>query len=180
MNQFVAACERLREATGAHVMIVHHGGKDNDRNELGNEALRNAADTVIHIKRKTNNIELINEAPKGKQKDFDEFKTIYLRPVKVAYQHNDQELQTLVLNSDEQDPDSEESETPTEQKLGVVEKRILGALADAGEPLGVTRLTLMVKSAKGTIYSSLESLVRKKRIEKLRSKDDSHDQWRLA
>ena len=69
MNLFVTAADRLKEATGAHVMIIHHGGKDTDKNELGNEGLRNASDTVIHVRRKTETVELINEAPKGKQKD---------------------------------------------------------------------------------------------------------------
>jgi putative DNA primase/helicase len=69
MNAFVAACDRLKEATRAHVLVVHHGGKDVDKNEVGNEGLRNASDTVIHIRRKESTIELINEAPKGKQKD---------------------------------------------------------------------------------------------------------------
>jgi hypothetical protein len=180
MNAFVEGCEQVRQATGAHEMIVHHGGKDTDKNELGNEGLRNAADTVIHVRRKTTGIELINEAPKGKQKDFDEFKTINLTAVKVHFEQNATEQSTLILNLDDQQPGSEEQPDTTEQRLGAVEKRIITALRKAGEPLGATRLALMANTAKGTVYTSCESLVRKNKIEKLRSKDDSHDEWRLV
>lgn len=180
MNAFVEGCEQVRQATGSHEMIVHHGGKDTDKNELGNEGLRNAADTVIHVRRKTTGIELINEAPKGKQKDFDEFKTINLTAVKVHFEQNDTEQSTLILNLDDQQSGSEEQPDTTEQRLGAVEKRIIAALRKAGEPLGATRLALMANTAKGTVYTSCESLVRKNRIKKLRSKDDSHDEWRLV
>jgi hypothetical protein len=180
MNAFVEACERLRQATGAHLMVVHHGGKDTDKNEVGNEGLRNAADTVIHVRRKQTGIELINEAPKGKQKDFDEFKTIHLAPVKVHFDQNGTEQSTLILNlSEAPQSSSDELSDQPEQRLGAVEKRIVAALKKAGEPLGATRLALMANTAKGTIYTSCESLVRKNKIEKLRSKDDSHDEWRL-
>lgn len=181
MNAFVSACDRLREATGSHVMVVHHGGKDTDKNELGNEGLRNASDTVIHVRRRQNGIELINEAPKGKQKDYEEFKTIHLAPVKVSYEQNGTEQQTLVLNLDEQTivSGSDEPLDDTKQRLGSVERKIIASLTEAGSPLGATRLALMTKTAKGTLYSSLESLAHKKKIEKIRSKNDAHDEWRL-
>jgi hypothetical protein len=180
MNAFVTACETIRQATGAHLMIVHHGGKDTDKNELGNEGLRNAADTVIHVRRKTTGIELINEAPKGKQKDFDEFKTIQLTAAKAHFEQNGTEQSTLILNEEAHPVDPEGSSDQPEQKLGAVEKRLIAALKKAGEPLGATRLALMASTAKGTVYTSLDSLVRKNLIEKIRSKDDSHDEWRLV
>ena len=181
MNMFVDGCERIRQTSGAHLMIVHHGGKDTDKNELGNEGLRNAADTVIHVRRKTNGIELINEAPKGKQKDFDEFKTINLTAAKVHFEQNGTEQSTLILNLDDTQQSGPDGQPePTEQKLGAVEKRIVAALQKWGGPLGATRLALIAETAKGTVYTSLDSLVRKGLVEKIRSKNDSHDEWRLV
>ena len=48
----VSNCDKIRELTGAHVMIVHHTGKDEDRGARGSSALRAAVDTEILISSK--------------------------------------------------------------------------------------------------------------------------------
>ena len=170
----------LIKATGAWVLVVHHGGKDTDKNEIGNEGLRNASDTVIHIRRKISGVDLINEQPKGKQKDWDEFKTIRLQPVKVHYEQNGKELTTLILNIDAApEPGSDEPDDNADQKLGSVEKKIIAALEDMGIALGLTSLVKVTGSAKGTVHTSLSNLVLKKKIKKYRSKDGTHDVWGL-
>lgn len=181
MNAYVAAEDRLREGTGAHVMSVHHAGEDEDRNEVGNKGLRNACDTVIFVKRNRDQVQLVNEAPKGKQKDAEEFKTITLRPVKVAYQQGSDERTTLLLNLEDQpNPAPDGASDASEQRLGAVEKRIVTALRKANTSFGVTRLSTMLNgTAKGTLYNSLASLVTKEIIEKIRSENDNHDEWRL-
>lgn len=180
MNVFVTAADRLKDETGAHVLFVHHGGKDTDKNELGNEGLRNAADTVIHVRRSNETVELINEAPKGKQKDAEEFKPIKLRPVKIAYDHNGTEKTTLILNSEE----SPEPETPVQRdetrRLGGTERAIMKALAEAGEALGLIRLQAMTQANKGTLHTALARLIEKELIEKVRSDDDKRDVWRVV
>lgn len=180
MNVYVAAVDKLRESTRAHVLVIHHAGEDEDRNEIGNKGLRNACDTVIFVKRQRDKVQLINEAPKGKQKDAEEFKTINLRPAKVSFDQNGNEESTLVLNLDEQSAGSDEPADRTAQKLGGVEKRIIEALSKAGSPLGATRLAAMTSTQRGTLYSSLESLERKNLVEKVRSEYNQRDEWRLA
>lgn len=179
MNAFVAACDRLKDATGAHVLVVHHGGKDTDKNELGNESLRNASDTVIHVRRKDGTIELINEAPKGKQKDAEEFPTISLRSVKIAYELNDKEHTTLVLNLN-----SDESGLPGKsdpaQPLGGVQKAIIQALSTAGEPLGLMRLQAMTGKGKSSLCNALPVLEARNLILKMRSDDDARALWKLV
>ncbi len=157
MSAFVAACDRLREGTGAHVMVVHHGGKDTDKNELGNENLRNAADTVIHIRRKDDTIELINEAPKGKQKDAEEFPTISLRSVKIAYENKGKEQTTLILNLIDKE-DLPKPKPDSEPQLGKIEKQIIAALTQARESLGLTRLALMTGAHNKSVLRALETL----------------------
>lgn len=49
MNRFVASCDLLRKVTGAHVMVVHHTGKDQSRGARGSYALYAATDTEIKI-----------------------------------------------------------------------------------------------------------------------------------
>ncbi len=46
---FVRNCDLIREATGAHVMVVHHTGKDEERGARGSSALRAAVDTEISV-----------------------------------------------------------------------------------------------------------------------------------
>jgi archaellum biogenesis ATPase FlaH len=49
MSAFVAACDQLREATGAAVVVVHHSGKDEARGARGHSALKGAVDVEIEV-----------------------------------------------------------------------------------------------------------------------------------
>jgi len=158
MNAYVNAADKLRETTGANVMIIHHSGVHEERRERGSNVLRGAADTVIKIARRDDRLEIINEAPEGKQKDAEEFKTIKLRTQKVYFQQGDKEQNTLVLNVDENVAKDTKAEPP---KLGKVEIAILRVLKDAGQPLGFMRIKLTVKANDGSISRALESLVDK-------------------
>lgn len=51
MGVFVQNCRMIREETGAHVMVVHHSGKDASRGARGSGSLRAAVDTEIELTR---------------------------------------------------------------------------------------------------------------------------------
>lgn len=51
MGAFVMNLDRIRQATGAHVMVVHHTGKEQERGARGHSLLRAATDTEIEIAR---------------------------------------------------------------------------------------------------------------------------------
>lgn len=51
MTALIGNCDRIRDATQAHVCIVHHSGKDEARGARGHSSLRAATDTEIEIKR---------------------------------------------------------------------------------------------------------------------------------
>lgn len=51
MNAFVSSVDKLRQATGAHVMLVHHTGKDADKGARGSSVLRAALDTEMQCDR---------------------------------------------------------------------------------------------------------------------------------
>jgi hypothetical protein len=181
MNLFVTAADRLKEATQAHVMIIHHGGKDTDKNELGNEGLRNASDTVIHVRRKSETVELINEAPKGKQKDAEEFKPITLRPTKIAYDQNGTEKTTLVMVLHDTQADGEDAQRSEAPRLGKVERDVLKALADAGgDALGLTRLALMTSAHKKSLTRALDNLMDKELVIRADDGDENRKLWKLA
>ena len=51
MGLLIHNADRIREATGAHVMFIHHSGKDATRGARGSSALRAATDTELEVDR---------------------------------------------------------------------------------------------------------------------------------
>ncbi|MGC4016587.1 MAG: AAA family ATPase [Luteolibacter sp.] len=51
MTAAVATVDAIRRATGAHVMIIHHCGKDEARGARGHSSLRAAVDTELEVSR---------------------------------------------------------------------------------------------------------------------------------
>lgn len=49
MTAFIKNVDRIRHATGAHIMIVHHTGKDAAKGARGHSSLRAATDTEIEV-----------------------------------------------------------------------------------------------------------------------------------
>lgn len=62
MGKLVAACDAIRAATGACVLLVHHSGKDIDRGSRGSSVLPAAVDVNISVAKnaidKTSTVEL--------------------------------------------------------------------------------------------------------------------------
>jgi 5S rRNA maturation endonuclease (ribonuclease M5) len=86
MNAFVRSVDRIREATGAHVMLVHHTGKDMEKGGRGSSVLRAALDTEMQCFR---------DDPDGydvtlkitKQKDIEKAEPIHFEMVKSEAVH---------------------------------------------------------------------------------------------
>lgn len=51
MGMFVKNSDHLRQGTGAHVMVIHHTGKDAARGARGHSSLRAATDTEIAVRK---------------------------------------------------------------------------------------------------------------------------------
>ena len=49
MGALIKHCDKLREATGTHVMLLHHTGKDKNQGARGHSSLRAAVDTEIEM-----------------------------------------------------------------------------------------------------------------------------------
>jgi hypothetical protein len=180
MNAYVNAADRLREATGANIMVIHHSGVHEDRRERGSNVLRGAADTVIKVSRNDEKLQIINQAPEGKQKDAEEFATISLRPQKITYTQADAELTTLILTTDDGPVVSSEWARVSDAKLGKVEEAVLQAMREAAGPLGFTRLKLMTSANNGSLKRALDTLETKNLILKIEADDfQKSKSWRL-
>jgi hypothetical protein len=68
MTLVVKAIDAVRAATGAHVAIVHHSGKDQAKGARGHSSLRAAVDTEIEITRRESGA--ISTARVTKQRDL--------------------------------------------------------------------------------------------------------------
>ncbi len=55
MTAFIKNIDKVREITGAHIMIVHHTGKDAARGARGHSSLRAATDTEIEVQEEDGN-----------------------------------------------------------------------------------------------------------------------------
>jgi hypothetical protein len=149
-------------------MIIHHSGVHEERRERGSNVLRGAADTVIKISRKGDKLDIINEAPEGKQKDAEEFKTIKLRTQKVHFTPSrSREQSTLILNlrdeTEEGGPEGQSESTGqrTGQRAGKNEQLIIASLKRLGGSAGFMRLRALTNMNSGSLTRALENLVEK-------------------
>jgi len=66
MTLLIRNIDAIREATGAHIMLVHHTGKDTARGARGHSSLRAATDTEIEVQNEDGN----RAAMVTKQRDY--------------------------------------------------------------------------------------------------------------
>jgi RecA-family ATPase len=181
MNAYVAAADKLRDATGATVLIVHHSGVGDGQRERGSSVLRGAADAMLKVTRDGDKLTVINRSPEGKQKDAEEAEDICLRVQKVAYEHAGAEHTTLLLMEDDDPlPAIEPGEQAiAEPKFGKVEQAVLDALERAKEPLGLNRILAMSGQKKNSVVIALRSLVEKQAVERAQDGPDA-SVWSVA
>ncbi len=81
MGEFLQAIDLIRKRTGAHIMIIHHCGKDGARGARGHSSLRAAVDTEIELTREDG--QEIIEARTTKQRDMPTGKVFAYRLTEV-------------------------------------------------------------------------------------------------
>jgi hypothetical protein len=168
MNAFVSAIDRLREITGAHVMVIHHSGVIDGARERGSNVLRGAADTVIKVQRDGHKIKLINRGPSGKQKDAEEFPDVNMiaAPCAEMDPRTGEEIASLLLVLDETDEDKPEPEKPRGRPAELQDEVLAVLKAEFecdGEAVGASFIERALKreNAASRIKSACEGLVKK-------------------
>jgi hypothetical protein len=124
---FVRNCDLIREATGAHVMVVHHTGKDEDRGARGSSALRAAVDNELHV---TSEWEIISK----KQRDQAPPEPLHfkLRSVVLGMDEDGEPVTSAVV-------DATEAPAPKRKPLSGKNEVAIQALTDALRDHGTTR-----------------------------------------
>ena len=124
---FVRNCDLIREATGAHVMVIHHTGKDEDRGARGSSALRAAVDNELHV---TSEWEIISK----KQRDQAPPEALHfkLRSVTLGMDEDGEPVTSAVV-------DATEAPAPKRKPLSGKNEVAIQALNDALRDHGTTR-----------------------------------------
>ena len=130
MGAFVLNCDRIREATGAAVLVVHHSGKDQSRGGRGHSSLKAAVDTEILVE----NVNSLITVTVTKQRDYpsgDTF-TFKLEPVEIGTDEDGDPITSCVLlPADKDATNSQRTKVSGQAKVAL--DLLDRAIADAGE-----------------------------------------------
>lgn len=133
MTAFIRNIDAVREMTRAHVMIVHHTGKDTARGARGHSSLRAATDTEIEV----GNDNGARAALVTKQRDYQGGETFAfaLDGVLLGYDDEGEEVKSCVLQT--VDDEEHKAATARTKGLGGVQKIIADTFDQmVGEGLG--------------------------------------------
>lgn len=127
MGALIRNADRIRELTGAHVMFVHHGGKDRDKKTRGHSSLFGALDTAIEVT--INETSGLRSAKIRKQKDGEDGTcfTFKLDVVEMAHSAG-QAITSCVIRPEEQSGDAD---TAGQRRVSGVTAIALDALRKA-------------------------------------------------
>lgn len=98
VGKFVANIDRIRTATGAHVLIVHHSGKDVSKGARGHSSLRAAVDTEIEVTAGT------IKTAKQRDHDYAEDTNFDLEPVALGVDERGRPQRSAVVRLRKSDP----------------------------------------------------------------------------
>ena len=112
MTAFINNLDALRDFTGAHVLIVHHTGKDAAQGARGHSSLRAATDTEIELELNGT----IRTATATKQRDLEPKKpiTFQLKVHELGLDADGDQVTTCTIEkADEQDVEDSKKKKPT-------------------------------------------------------------------
>lgn len=91
MSAFIRNVDRIREETGAHVLVIHHSGKDQTKGARGHSSLRAATDTEIEVSD--------GQARATKQRDMELGGPVYFRleTVEIGIDENGDAVYSAVM-----------------------------------------------------------------------------------
>lgn len=160
MGTVVAAADKLREASGACVLMIHHSGR-NGENMRGASAFDGAATSIIKVVKNDDYVEVYCD----KQKDVEDFETVFLKMQPV--------LESCVLINRTINPADEDRLSKTEQRVLDVMHEVFRA-----ESVSRARLVEVADMASSSVYRAVAKLERLGHLVKTGS--ESRPSWRLS
>ena len=130
MGAFVANCDLIRQATNAHLLVIHHTGKDEGRGTRGHSLLAAAADTMIEVSKDEVNGLVTATVKKQRDRASGDVLAFRLEPVDIGMDEDDDTITScIVVPSDEQVSSRVKLTGPAKLALDSLVK----ALAEGGE-----------------------------------------------
>lgn len=162
MNRFVASANILQRDLGAHVLLIHHTGKDDSKGERGAYSLRGAVDTSLKLVRDGTSQRISLEHYKQKDGPEQEPMSLRMATIEAVHPTTGECLSTLVPVLD----DGDDAPTPRAMaRIGRNERIVLAALRNA-HPLRHGQIHAQVGMDKGALNRALRSLIDKKLVKK--------------
>lgn len=105
MSQFIANLDAIRLATGAHILVVHHSGKDVTRGLRGHSALEGAVDVSVEVAKDPDS-KLRTATVRKAKDDSDGDKFSFTLDVKeLGIDSDGDPITTCVVREDEEPPE---------------------------------------------------------------------------
>jgi len=165
MGVAVASVDAVRAATGAHVAIVHHSGKNEALGARGHSSLRAAVDTEIEISRPEG--ESISTARVTKQRDLPlrEPMPFSLTQVTLGIDHRGKPITTCVVCHE--DAIMASTKGKAGRQVEVKPERLLELLPQPSTVAWKTLAASEMGVSKSTFYRHLEKLKSKNAVKQL-------------
>lgn len=120
MTKMVGIFDRIRHETGAHVLVVHHTGKDEERGGRGHSSLRAAADVEIQVSRDKTGVRFLH-VTKGRDEADGQTYGFNLKVVDMGQDEDGDPITTCIVE--------ESSEVPRVVETSKLNKGDMEALA---------------------------------------------------
>lgn len=159
MNAVIRHADEIRQATGAHVLFIHHSGKDAAKGARGHSALRAATDTEIEVTADPEN--KLHTAEIKKQRDLSSLSEKFTGKFQVVRMGTDQwgkPITTCVVTDTDEVPQIKEG-----RKNGALASAIIRELQDVETSIKQRELLdrLEVRGYSGTSpYNAITRLVK--------------------
>jgi hypothetical protein len=156
MTRLVRAGDRIREETGAHLMWIHHSGKDQTKGARGHSSLRAALDTEMEVT--ADQTARIHTIAITKQRDLPtngERLAGKFVPVELGQNQWGDPITACAV---------EDAEAPAaklkQPRLGAAQQAIVGVLAGAGQDLKLSEIAdrLGGQFNRNSVYNSASRL----------------------
>lgn len=164
MSLFVKRAGEIGRATGAHVCIIHHAGKDASKGARGSMALRAAADTELEVKASANDGS--REIVVQKQRDHECPRPIRfrLKPIKIGTNAQLEDVMSCVVDfATSMTAVVAENDLPKKVQLALAALDV--ATGSGAKPASSKAWTRAINEAAGEELSSNASYSLRKRVE---------------
>lgn len=133
MGALVINSDRIRQATNAHVMWIHHSGKDQARGARGHSLLRAATDTEIEVRK--DEASSVSVAAVKKQREYEggQEYPFSLKQIQIGKNRRDKMVTSCVVMHDAEAPVStKKTKGPTGKNQKIVFKELQNLMATDG------------------------------------------------